>query len=1063
MQYTALTPPPDLATLARKQQHFVHLLQCISQKMNRTSYFFRLLGNGKDALNTMLGIDYNSMQDILIDCKIYNRELGRIDKKVLTSLVDKVGYGANLVKFTLYSPTKKRENLDLLMLGIPSVSIPRPKQQYQKGSLVKEFPSYTLSEEELDLIQLLNSPSSSGEERDKDKSNNNNNEKDKGQDDPSSLEEFVRDISQLFNAYCPSSVLSTLEPNIISCLTKFLKTSTPKEREEMKLMTVCDDENEFVKKYLNQTSTRLRIALTDEISQSKRVFPIENKRGGFTKLVVCPKTKTVDNFLVEARKSRWIDELLDDEVQVNGMTTYLFKHHPHLFLEDNARVTREIPTENTRALMSEIGLLGWQQETLRSWMRIFWNIKLGTNGKEEEQLEAEVGNKSVDHIEFHTHIHYGPKKDPQYIRYYHADLPTEICTEVEMHLNNIFNDNVQQTTYNDVPVLDYTSPSNKQGITVVLGGDHGDSCFFYHAKLNLSSPQTRKEIGELSYECPTVPISYMEGRDAYEVLENTVAKKISENIKQVQNGCIIIVYDSTNIKGGHKKAYLVAKTILMETVHLHPPEKPASIKYFCKDDSEEHTLQLTDKILKVDAWKLQIKKIISNFYDNYFGDLKFLCTTAGMEGSSSCWCPLCEKSKSQFNCSKESTKDSKRTKRKLEEAYLAFELKSQTSASVNNVRGVNLPQLFETMDIENFIIPVLHSPMGLVNKVCESMLFWVIYDCIELPDEGSELRRAYRNANRSLEQQQDELRQRKTQYEKGDARINEAQKKKNEALKKKAAAKKMFDRFSNTYKLKEGAYHSRLEEIYRRVSVLRQVYHGGEFNGVDCIRIMENADLIVDGIAEVVNGMMSNEPDEGMFETKASMKATCRKFKLLLVILSAIWSRIRGVEHGLLPSAEDVNILRNDLDAGKRLWLDLGLSTHQPKWHLTFDGELELQYEKKGGLADKCEDVIEKMHQTFGKLRRRYSRVQNFKQRHLLIRKEWRRLRHHRCRKIVAEFHSRKKHHQNTTRKRRAINNQLGIREAKRMKRSDCAATIQRELDVEEEQRRIVNSLTSLS
>ncbi len=86
--YAKQTPLPDVATLTTKQQHFVHILRCISQKMNRTSYFFRLIGREKDALNIMLGIDYNSMQNILIDCKIYNKDLGRIDKKELTKLVD---------------------------------------------------------------------------------------------------------------------------------------------------------------------------------------------------------------------------------------------------------------------------------------------------------------------------------------------------------------------------------------------------------------------------------------------------------------------------------------------------------------------------------------------------------------------------------------------------------------------------------------------------------------------------------------------------------------------------------------------------------------------------------------------------------------------------------------------------------------------------------------------------------------------------------------------------------------------------------------------------------------
>jgi hypothetical protein len=42
----------------------------------------------------------------------------------------------------------------------------------------------------------------------------------------------------------------------------------------------------------------------------------------------------------------------------------------------------------------------------------------------------------------------------------------------------------------------------------------------------------------------------------------------------------------------------------------------------------------------------------------------------------------------------------------------------------------------------------------------------------------------------------------------------------------------------------------------------------------------------------------------------------------------------------------------------------MGLSTLQPKWHLTFDGHLMEQFKQHGGLADKSDETIEKGHQT---------------------------------------------------------------------------------------------------
>ena len=54
-----------------------------------------------------------------------------------------------------------------------------------------------------------------------------------------------------------------------------------------------------------------------------------------------------------------------------------------------------------------------------------------------------------------------------------------------------------------------------------------------------------------------------------------------------------------------------------------------------------------------------------------------------------------------------------------------------------------------------------------------------------------------------------------------------------------------------------------------------------------------------------------------------------------------------------MPTDEQKESLANALKEAKTLWLLMGLSTLQPKWHLTFDGHLLDQVTKYGGLADK--------------------------------------------------------------------------------------------------------------
>jgi hypothetical protein len=61
--------------------------------------------------------------------------------------------------------------------------------------------------------------------------------------------------------------------------------------------------------------------------------------------------------------------------------------------------------------------------------------------------------------------------------------------------------------------------------------------------------------------------------------------------------------------------------------------------------------------------------------------------------------------------------------------------------------------------------------------------------------------------------------------------------------------------------------------------------------------------------------------------------------------------------------------LQTALLEAKELWLEMKVSTLQPKWHLTFDGHLMDQYSRYGGLADKSDESIEKGHQTLKVLR----------------------------------------------------------------------------------------------
>jgi len=110
----------------------------------------------------------------------------------------------------------------------------------------------------------------------------------------------------------------------------------------------------------------------------------------------------------------------------------------------------------------------------------------------------------------------------------------------------------------------------------------------------------------------------------------------------------------------------------------------------------------------------------------------------------------------------------------------------------------------------------------------------------------------------------------------------------------------------------------------------------------------------------------------------------------LLGLLDAIWSNVRGIDAGLLPTAAQIEQLQRALIEGKQLWLVMKIQTLQPKWHMTFDGHLLDQVMRCGGLADKADDTIVLQHQILKKLRDRHRNITSFQRRESCVRRELR-------------------------------------------------------------------------
>jgi hypothetical protein len=121
------------------------------------------------------------------------------------------------------------------------------------------------------------------------------------------------------------------------------------------------------------------------------------------------------------------------------------------------------------------------------------------------------------------------------------------------------------------------------------------------------------------------------------------------------------------------------------------------------------------------------------------------------------------------------------------------------------------------------------------------------------------------------------------------------------------------------------------------------------------------------------------------------------------------------------------------------MWLQMKLSTLQPKWHLTFDGHLLEQFNKYSGLADKSDETIEKGHQTLKTLRDRYRGISSYEQKEGSIRRELRRSRSPEIRKIIDQYEALIKQSSGT---RRALDTEERLDSKKKAKQEKREAFI---------------------
>ena len=166
----------------------------------------------------------------------------------------------------------------------------------------------------------------------------------------------------------------------------------------------------------------------------------------------------------------------------------------------------------------------------------------------------------------------------------------------------------------------------------------------------------------------------------------------------------------------------------------------------------------------------------------------------------------------------------------------------------------------------------------------------------------------------------------------------------------------------------EDSVDTKLFKVLKEVGVELSSYHGGSLNGKDIKKVMNNTTFIFEELAIILKE--GKRPDCILSDT--NIDALCLNFQGVFVLWDGAFSLARTVD----PMEDDIKTYRHYVAAAER-GNDALRCTTTPKVHLMLKHVAWQMENIPGGLGDKMEDFVERMHQTGIRLRDRFRRVKN--------------------------------------------------------------------------------------
>ena len=130
--------------------------------------------------------------------------------------------------------------------------------------------------------------------------------------------------------------------------------------------------------------------------RKERVFPLEHRNGRRLLVVLPPDTQSAASFEEEARKTNWVNIMLNTKERVEGMLSHLAKTDPETYVtigqkRNHSMTTIALTTSQTIALARVARLNDVHMTLLRSFLSRVAQVNLKMSSKVQERIDIQVG------------------------------------------------------------------------------------------------------------------------------------------------------------------------------------------------------------------------------------------------------------------------------------------------------------------------------------------------------------------------------------------------------------------------------------------------------------------------------------------------------------------------------------------------------------------------------------------------------------------------------------------------------------------------------------------------